>query len=180
VAGRLRRRFLVAAAASLVLPRAMHAQPSHVVQRDGFRATVRTLGYNQAASFYVARRLPNQVVKQYAGACVILVSAQNALADTTISLRLADWRVRTEGGGLQRIRGRSSWLAELDRQGASTASRMAFEWAQMPEEVDLGGGDSVQGMLSVPVARESPFELILHWQSGLNRNEATIRGVRCD
>ena len=57
---------------------------------------------------------------------------------------------------------------------------MAFEWSQMPEEVDLGAGDSVQGMLSVPAKRGIPFDLTLRWQSGMNGYEATINAIRCD
>jgi len=172
--------FLLAAVALLVFSRAMQAQPSAIVQRDGFRAVVETMGHDQAASLYAARQLPVPFVEQYVGTCVLLVAMENELADVTTSLRLADWRVRTAGGGVQQIRGRRSWLAELGRQGASVAGRIAFEWAQVPEEVDLGAGDSVQGMLSVPVGRGAPFDLILRWQSGISGHEATINAIRCD
>ncbi|HYL89895.1 MAG TPA: hypothetical protein VEU32_14155 [Burkholderiales bacterium] len=170
----------MAAVVLLVLPYAIQAQPPGIAKRDGFRATVKALGHDQAASFYAARQLPIPFVEQYAGACVILVAMQNELADAMTLVRLADWRVRTTTGDVQQIRGRGSWLAELDRQGVSVAARIAFEWAQVPEEVDLGAGDSVQGMLSVPVRRRMPFDLILRWQSGINRHEATIEAIRCD
>jgi len=171
---------LLSVVALLLFSRAMRAQPLAIVERDGFRAAVKTIGHDQAASFYAGRQLPIPFVEQYAGACVILVAMRNELVDVTTSIRLADWRVRAVGVGVRQIPGRHSWLAQLDRQGVSVAARMAFEWSQMPEEVDLGAGDSVQGMLSVPAKRGIPFDLTLRWQSGMNGYEATINAIRCD
>ena len=149
-------------------------------QRNGLQASLRTLGFEQAASFYLARGLPNALAERYARACVILVVMRSSRSDGTISTRLGDWRVRPADGAALRIRGRGDWLAELDRAKVTPEARMAFEWVQFPEDADLHAGDSIQGMLSVPVSRGSVFSLIVRWQSGDDRHEASIDTIRCD
>ncbi len=175
-----RRRFVLIAAALLSMPYAIGAQPFGLLEREGIRATVKPREYGQAASFYIARQLPSRLVEEYARPCVILVTMQNQGEHDSISTRLADWRVRTAGGHDTQIRGRSSWLAELGREGVSHTVRMAFEWAQFPEDVDLNAGDSVQGMLSMPVARGVQFNLNIRWKSGKDEREATVSEIRCE
>lgn len=173
-------KFLTAVAVAIVIPGTLCAQPAATMQRDGFEASVRTLGYDQAASFYLARGLPLPLVERYARECVVLVSLHSLATAAQISMRLGDWRVRPVGGVAQQIRGRSDWLAEFDEKGISPPARMAFEWAQVPEDADMNAGDSIQGMLSVPISRGSAFDLIVRWQVGKDRREATLERIHCN
>jgi hypothetical protein len=175
-----RRGFLVAGAVLIATPGALCAQPVATIQRDGFQASVRTLGYDQAASFYLARGLPLPLVERYVRECVVLVAMHSQISAAKVSMRLGDWRVRLADGAAQQIRGRADWLAELDEQGIARSARVAFEWAQLPEDAEFNAGDSIQGMLSVPVARGSAFDLIMRWQVGEDRHEASIEQIRCN
>lgn len=170
----------MAAAVLIAAPASLCAQPVAGISRDGFHVSARTLGYDQAASFYLGRGLPRTLVDRYARECVALVSLNSQVAKASVSVRLGDWRVRPAGGAAQRIRGRSDWLAEFDREGIAPAARMGFEWAQLPEDIDMNAGDSIQGMLSVPISRSSAFDLIVRWQVGEDRHEASIDGIRCN
>ncbi len=179
--GRMIRRCLRAATAALIAaPLAALAQPSMNLRSNGLQLSVRTLGYEQAASFYLARGVPAALVERYARSCVVNVALHSDSSAKTIATRLEDWRVEPEHGTAQKIRGRSDWLRELDQAATGTAARMAFEWAQLPETAELHPGDSIQGMLSVPINRNSAFTLYVRWDSGEKGNEARIQKIRCD
>jgi hypothetical protein len=111
---------------------------------------------------------------------VLLVVLHSEVAKASVTVRLADWRVRAAGAAEKRIRGRSDWLAELDREGITRTARIGFEMVQLPEEIDMNAGDSIQGMLSVPVSRGKSFGLIVRWRVGEDAHEASIEGIRCD
>ena len=179
--GEGKRRWLwVAALALIVTPLLAPAQSPAELRSNGMQISVRTLGYEQAASFYLARGLPDALVQRYAGACVIHVFLQNNATETSMSIRLKDWLVEPEHGIVQKIRGRSDWLAELNHSAVEPAGRMAFEWAQLPEAAELHPGDSIQGMLSTPVRRDSTFSLRARWHAVEKGHEGRIEKLRCD
>jgi hypothetical protein len=175
-----RRGFLMAVAMLIAAPGTVCAQTVFTVERDGFQASVRTLGYDQTASFFLGRGLPPPLADRYARDCVLLVVLHSEVAKASVTVRLGDWRVRAADGAEKRIRGRGDWLAELDREGISRAARIGFEMVQLPEEIDMNAGDSIQGMLSIPVSRGKSFYLIVRWKVGEDAHEASIEGIRCD
>jgi hypothetical protein len=170
----------LATALLIAAPASVCAQPVDSIERDGFHASARTLGYEQAASFFLGRGLPQHLTERYARDCVVLVVLNNQVAKTIVSMRLGDWRVRAEGAAERRIRGRSDWLAELDREGITRTARIGFEMVQLPEEIEMNAGDSIQGMLSVPVGRGKAFDLVVRWHIGKDVHEASIERLRCD
>jgi hypothetical protein len=172
--------WVLVAAALIAASGAALAEPAAVLRHGGFQVSVRTLAYDQAASFYLARGLPPALAERYARACVVVVALQSGSAGATISTRLGDWRVRHAGGAGQKVRGRSDWLAELDRANVTPVARMAFEWAQFPEDAELNTGDSIQGMLSMPVSRGRAFSLRVLWRSGGKMHEGSVDTIRCD
>lgn len=156
------------------------AQPTGALRSGGVDVRVKLLGYDEAASFYIARGLPRPLVERYTRPCVIVVVIRVRDAAPEISVSLGQWRVKAEQAAVQGIRGRSAWLAEFDREGIQWPARMAFEWAQLPEQASLNAGDSVQGMLSLPIARGSPFDLIVRWRASGVESEDSIEKLRCD
>lgn len=167
-------------AAMMAVPVTAVAQPESSFRQDGVKASLHTLGYDQASSFYLARGMPSALVERYARPCVIVVAIQNELSPTQISTRLEEWRAIPESGAAKQIRGRAAWLAELDQAKVTTAARMAFEWAQIPEEADLNAGDTIQGMLSLPLGRGEGFTLKVRWTTGGRGHEAASDTISCD
>lgn len=171
---------VVSWAAAAAIAGASFAQGPVTQRGNGLQASVSALGYEQALSFFVGRGLPTSLMETYARQCVLSVALHNQASDGTVSLRLSDWRVRQAAGVSKVIRGRAGWLATFDGHGLSVPARMAFEWSQLPEEAQMSAGDSIQGMLSVPIARDgSAFDLIVRWRSGKVEHELSIEQIRC-
>ena len=156
------------------------AQPNGSLRGGSVEVGVKPLGYEEAASFYIARGLPRPLVDRYARPCVVVVVVRAEGSAPEIFFSLGQWRVRAGQAGALAIRGRGEWLAELDREGIPWSPRMAFEWAQLPEQASLIAGDSVQGMLSLPVARGAPFDLVVRWRAAGAAREGSIDQLRCD
>ncbi len=156
------------------------AEPTGALRSGGIEVQVRSLGYDEAASFYIARGLPQPLVERYARPCVVVVVLSVRDAAHAISVSLSQWKVTAKQTAAMGIRGRSAWLTEFDREGVQSPARMAFEWAQFPEEARLNPGDAVQGMLSLPIGRGSPFDLIVRWQALGVDSEVSIGKVQCE
>lgn len=150
------------------------------IRRGGLHLKLETLGYDKVVSFYLGRGLPASSIERYAENCVLLAVLRNARASGKVSSDLRDWSLLVPGESPRHIEGRSGWLAEIDRTQPSQEARMAFEWSQLPEVVNLDPGDSVQGMVSLPVKRGAAFDLVIHWRSGEHNHEERIRRIGCN
>jgi hypothetical protein len=170
---------LITLAAWSASPGASFAQVPGVISNQALQVSVSSLAYDPAVAFFLGRGLPALLVERYATVCVVSISLRNQATDANLSIRLSDWRVRQAGGVLHPIRGRAAWLAEFDAQGISPPARMAFEWSQLPEVADMSAGDSIQGMLSVPIDRGSTFDLIVRWHSGQDEHQISLEQIRC-
>jgi hypothetical protein len=179
VRARTRRLRALAAFALISLVTASAASISEI-RRDGLHLKLQSLGYDKVVSFYLGRGLPASSIERYAKNCVLLAALRNDRARGAVSSNLRDWLVLVPGQPPRHVEGRSSWVAELERARPSEEARMAFEWSQLPEVVNLDPGDSVQGMVSLPVKRGVDFELVIHWKSGDRIHEERIRRIGCN
>ena len=171
-------RLLAAIALTWVVPSS--AASIREVRRDGLHLKLQTLGYDKVVSFYLGRGLPASSIERYAKNCVLLAVLRNFRASGNVSSDLGDWLALVPGRPPRQIEGRSYWVAEVERARPSQEARMAFEWSQLPKVINLGAGDSVQGMVSLPVKRGAEFELVIHWKSGDRIHEEHIRRIGCD
>jgi hypothetical protein len=149
--------------------------------RDGLQASVTPLARERVLSFYLARGLRGSVIERYADNCVVLAVLRNVQPAGEISITMQEWLLHVSGRPARRIESRGDWLAAVRREQPSLheQARIAFEWSQLPDAVDLAAGDSVQGMLSLPVWRGAGFELVMRWQSAGRAHEARMPGLRC-
>ena len=148
-------------------------------ERHGLHIQVKPLGYNEVVSLYLGRGLEGPVVERFARRCVLRVLLRNADSKLRITTSLNEWFVRASGQSLRRIEGRSHWIAEIERSQPCQEARMVFEWSQLPEVIGLDAGDSVQGLVSVPLQRGIEFDLVVRWRSGGRNYEKSIRRIGC-
>ncbi len=147
--------------------------------RDGFSVTLTPLTHDQAASFYLARGLPASETERYSRRCVLAATLRNERPAGTIGFRSGEWEAKTEDAPARPVRTRAQWLEELEAAGVPQAARIAFEWAQVPDQHEFQPGDWIQGMLAVPVDREAIFDLKLRWRAEGTDHEHWLTGLRC-
>lgn len=146
---------------------------------DGFSVTLTPLTYDQAASFFLARGLPQSETERYARRCVLATTLRNERGAGAIGFRSGEWIAGTAGASMQPVRTRVQWLEEFARAAVPEAARIAFEWAQVPDQHEFEPGDWIQGMLAVPVGRGAIFDLKLRWTAGGEEYERWITEMRC-
>ena len=173
------RKLLLILIATLVLALPASAPSMIEADRYGLHIQVKPLGYNEVVSLYLGRGLEGPVIERYARRCVLRVLLRNVDSKARISTAMDEWVVRTSGQSPRRIQGRSHWIAEIDRSQPSQEARMVFEWSQLPEVIGLDAGDSVQGLVSLPLQRGIEFDLVIHWRSGGRSYEQSIRRIDC-
>ena len=149
-------------------------------ERDDLQIQVKPLGYDEVVSFYLGRGLEAASVEPYARRCVLRALLRNLGATAKISTKLNEWVLLASGQPPRRIEGRSPWVAAIKNTQPSHEARMAFEWSQLPDVINLDAGDSVQGMVSLPLQRGIEFELVIHWRSGGRTYEQRIRSRGCN
>jgi len=163
----------------LAAPALAQETDAHEFNRDGFSVSLTPLSHDQAASFYIARGLPRPETERYSRRCVLAATLRNQRPSGAISFRSGEWEARTRGTPARPVRTRAQWLEELEAAGVPEAARIAFEWAQVPDQHEFQPGDWIQGMLSVPVDRETAFDLKLRWRAEGRDHVHWLTGLRC-
>jgi len=146
---------------------------------EGFSVSLTPLSRDQAASFYLARGLPASETERYSRRCVLAATLRNERRSGAIGFRTGEWEAKTAEAPARPVRTRAQWLEEFEAAGVPEAARIAFEWAQVPDQHEFQPGDWIQGMLAVPVDREAIFDLRLRWRAGGKDHEHWLTGLRC-
>ena len=149
-------------------------------QEEGLRLEAKPLRRAEVVSFYLGRGLTAAAVEPYARNCVVRLVLKNSGTAAGISTTINEWNLLASGRPPRRIEGRSHWVARIDQLRPSLQARMAFEWSQLPDVVQLGAGDSVQGMVSLPLRRGVPFEIVVPWKADGRTFKQSTGRLRCD
>lgn len=165
--------------AMLSAPVLTPAAEDYSFSRSGFSVKLTPLTRDQAASFYLARGLPQRETERYSRRCVLAATLRNERTAGAISFRSGEWRARTRDAPAQAVRTRAQWIEEFEAAGVPEPARIAFEWAQVPDQHEFEPGDWIQGMLAVPVDRETAFDLMLRWRAEGKNHEHWLTGLRC-
>ena len=120
----------------------------------------------------LGRGLPRAVAEATRDYCTFGVTLRN-LGDRPLRYRLTDWRFVTPDGHVARVRPKSDWVAQWRRAG------IAFRWLLLHEAQSYQPGDWGQGLVTVPLAPGSRFDLYYSWESGGRVYEGRIRDLRC-
>jgi hypothetical protein len=146
---------------------------------EGFVVKVTPLLAEPVMGFLIGRGFPAPIAQRYAARCVIRVVMSNESAHARISYDLRSWRTRRPDGALGVPRTREDWMKEWQGSPLSNASRMGFEWSQLPTMLELDNGDSTQGMVNTGLPAGSRFDLLLEWVIAGTTYRNHVEGIDC-
>lgn len=149
------------------------------LRHEGFVVKVTPLLVEPVMGFLIGRGFPAAIARRYAAGCVIRVVMSNESAHARIAYDLRSWRTRRAGGALGVPRTREDWMKEWQSSPLSNASRMGFEWSQLPTMLELDNGDSTQGMVNTGLPAGSRFDLLLEWVIAGTTHRNHVGGIDC-
>lgn len=135
---------------------------------------VSPLGRDQVVAFYAARGFDAKTLAAYTDACVLSFTLRNE-SGQTLRHRLADW---TAGNGV-RFHPLADWDAEWERRGAPQSARIAFRWAQFPEDQEFAPGDWIMGMAALERRIAGPFRVVARYADEKGEHEIVTDAVAC-
>lgn len=133
---------------------------------------------DQARAFFLARGFDRESVERYAATCVFQTTFRNDSVNSTVSVRLADWRA-VSGAHAQRPKLERDWQTEWEGRGIPEPARIAFRWSQFPTEQSFERGDWNMGMTTYALPPGSRFDLWFVWTAGSKRYQSIVKEVRC-
>lgn len=153
--------------------------PARELRPDGISVIVNPLLVEPVMGFLIGRGFPLAQAQRYAAGCVIRVTMRNESAPAAISYDLRSWRMRRPDGALNALRPREDWMRDWQNAGLSDASKIGFEWSQLPSALKLDRGDSTQGMIHTGLPAGSRFDLLLEWVSDGKIIRDKLKGIDC-
>lgn len=144
---------------------------------EGLSIEVAALAFEGTAAFLMGRGVPSDRARAYATDCVLrIVLSDEGRAPLDYDVRT--WAVRSNGRALTPV-SRDDWVRRWRSPSLEPSAATGFELSQLPPRQTLSSGDSAQGMITVPVARGSPFDLRFDWTTSGIRHEHELHGLRC-
>lgn len=143
----------------------------------GVRFSLTQMLPDQARAFFMGRGFDRAAAEIYAKACVFQAVMRNE-GDKAADIRLADWRAFA---GKERFLPEldADWQAEWQKRGVAEPARIAFRWAQFPNDQIFAPGDWNQGMLAFALPHGARFDLSLKWRANGQISETLLKGVHC-
>ena len=124
---------------------------------DAFSLELVQLLPESVQAIYSSRDLPPAIFDSMRGYCIFGTIARNE-SDSSVSYRVADWRIVTTDGKKHRLRNKSEWIKVWAKLGAD------FSYSILPAEMTFEVGDWSQGFTTPKIAPGTRFELIYTWR----------------
>ena len=70
-------------------------------------------------------------------------------------------------------------MSEWQAGPLSKASRIGFEWSQLPTKRELEDGDSTQGLVNTGLLPSTRFDLLLEWVVEGRTYRNKLEGIDC-
>lgn len=144
---------------------------------EGLFIEIAVLPFEGAAAFLMGRGVPSDRAREYARDCVLRVVLRDQGAEP-LDYDVRDWAVRSNGRALKLV-SRDDWLGRWRSPPLELFAATGFQLSQLPPRQTLSSGDSAQGMITVPVARGSRFDLRFDWTISGIRHEEELHDLRC-
>ena len=136
---------------------------------------------DQTRGFYQARGFTPQQSEYIAQACVFQTIFKNISHLTKpgpLDYDLRQWRVIVDGKKLS-MKTREDWRPFWNKQGASAAAKLAFEWSLLPTVQKYRAGDYNWGISVFGPKPGQRFILQLSWQQHGRTHNFTIKNIQC-
>ena len=131
-------------------------------------------------AFLIGRGFPTDAARVYAQSCVIRVVIRNESAGTVVGHDLRSWRIRRADGTTGRVSVREDWLPRWRASALPEPALVGFEWSQLPTQVEIHPGDSIQGMISAGLPPGSRLDLLVEWTAGSGTHREMLEGIACE
>ena len=136
----------------------------------------------QTLAFFQARGFSQPIAHHIGNSCVFQTIGKNIYtraADESISIHLADWRVKVNGKK-QSVKLKETWDKEWTDEQVEPSARLAFRWATFPTQQTFEpAGDYNWGMISFDLAPGSEFDLLVVWKQGKTLQQQWIKSLHC-
>jgi hypothetical protein len=136
---------------------------------------------DQTRGFFLARGFPAAIADEIAVSCIFQTIIRNTgsqVADGTVSVDLAQWRVIHKDGE-RGIRLKEPWIASWPETAVGESSRLAFQWALFPTRQEFLADDYNWGMTAFGLPPGAVFDLDLAWQEDGKTFTARISAIEC-
>lgn len=156
-----------------------HGLMTWKTQQDDLVLTIAQRKPSQTEAFFLARQLPENMVKEIANACTLqlIVSYSTKTAQDPITLDLAQWQV-LHANKTGSLKTREGWLSQWKPQLTATQSA-SFNWSLFPTDQTFYPQDMNMGMIMVNLAQGSSFDLRLHWLEGSAKKHYAMKNLSC-
>jgi hypothetical protein len=136
---------------------------------------------DQTRGFFLARGFPAAIADEIAVSCIFQTIIRNTgsqVADGTVSVDLAQWRVIHKDGE-RGVRLKEPWIASWPETAVGESSRLAFQWALFPTRQEFLADDYNWGMTAFGLPPGAVFDLDLAWQEDGKTFTARISAIEC-
>jgi hypothetical protein len=136
----------------------------------------------QTLAFFQARGFSREIANDIGNSCVFQSIGKNIYtqsADESISIHLADWRVKANGQ-LKPVKLKEAWDNEWSATQVNSPARIAFKWATFPTQQTFEpAGDYNWGMISFDLSPGTVFDLQVVWKEGKTLKQQWITSLQC-
>jgi hypothetical protein len=136
---------------------------------------------DQTRALFMNHEFSRAVIEQLALSCMFQTIIRNTGTpgtDRTVSVDLAQWRMRHDGnrGGILL---KEPLLASWSDEQASPAARLVVRWGMFPTQQDFQPGDYNWGLTAYGIPPGSRFDLEVVWMEDGERLSAEIADIFC-
>ena len=153
------------------------------LEDENIRIELNPLMRDQVRAFYLGRGFSQALTESIASACVYQAVIKNVSTlnpSAQLEVDLADWRLLYSEGEERPLVSKDEWTERWRREGATSASLLAFKWATFPSKQYYKlNGDYGWGMLLFGTQASEPFDVLAVWRVGGKLAEQRISGLYC-
>ena len=136
---------------------------------------------DQARGFFQARGLTPEQSEFIAQACVFQTVFKNNSHTTQpspLQYDLKQWNVISDDKHTS-LKTREDWRPFWQKQGATKAAQIAFEWSLLPTVQRYEPGDYNWGMSAIGLKPGTAFDLQISWQQHGKQHKFQIKNMQC-
>lgn len=144
---------------------------------DGFKIELIQLLPDFVRAVYAKHDFPKEEVERAASYCVFGTILNNT-SSQHLTYRVENWRYRAKDsngiyGEEKAVKTKTQWLEEWRKAG------IKFSWTLLPDVGEFAVGDWQQGFTTIPLARESEFDLIYKWELDGVAHSGVLENIKC-